>query len=386
MTYLIGQIFVFLLIALILGLIIGWMLRGSAAKQREAFLEEDLRVSQGRLGDTEAEYRRNKSRLDEVESERSEVSKRCVSLERSTVEQADELEQCRAEIVELNNSLNGKEQRVMVLEKESRYWQKQVPLLQNQLNKSESTIRSLQKSMNLSEEEIPELQSLVDAKVQQLDSANEELETTRREFADLRMQVQNSDKKVREADLLLASQKSKTESALQAKSNLEAELERVRNTAAPSQTEAANEQALADKQKRIDELQAALAECQTQQQQAQQELRKELETLRAATVDAQSHDTTSPEPALAAIPEDDGKATEDKVFSARPDRVDDLKRIKGVGPKLEGMLNNMGIYQFDQIAGFTLKDLNWVDDKLTAFKGRAQRDNWVAQASKLAQN
>jgi predicted flap endonuclease-1-like 5' DNA nuclease len=71
------------------------------------------------------------------------------------------------------------------------------------------------------------------------------------------------------------------------------------------------------------------------------------------------------------------------LFDAPPANVDDLKLIKGVGPKLEGMLNGLGIYTFEQIAGFSLSELQWVDENLTSFKGRAFRDDWIAQAKAL---
>ncbi len=64
--------------------------------------------------------------------------------------------------------------------------------------------------------------------------------------------------------------------------------------------------------------------------------------------------------------------------------ADDLKLIKGVGPKLEMMLNNMGFYHFDQIAKWTEAEVAWVDDNLEGFKGRVSRDNWVDQAGSLA--
>jgi predicted flap endonuclease-1-like 5' DNA nuclease len=62
---------------------------------------------------------------------------------------------------------------------------------------------------------------------------------------------------------------------------------------------------------------------------------------------------------------------------------DDLKVIKGVGPKLEGLLNGLGVYQFSQIAAFSATDIAWVDSKLS-FKGRIVRDRWVDQARDLA--
>jgi NADH-quinone oxidoreductase subunit E len=68
----------------------------------------------------------------------------------------------------------------------------------------------------------------------------------------------------------------------------------------------------------------------------------------------------------------------------RGDKGDDLELIWGVGPKLAAMLHDMGVYHFDQIAGWTEMNLAWVDQHLGTFKGRALRDNWIEQAKKLA--
>ncbi|MCC0016359.1 MAG: NADH-quinone oxidoreductase subunit NuoE [Rhodobiaceae bacterium] len=63
--------------------------------------------------------------------------------------------------------------------------------------------------------------------------------------------------------------------------------------------------------------------------------------------------------------------------------ADDLKMIKGVGPKLEGVLNGLGIFHFDQISAWKPEEVSWVDEYLK-FKGRIVRDDWIAQASTLA--
>lgn len=70
--------------------------------------------------------------------------------------------------------------------------------------------------------------------------------------------------------------------------------------------------------------------------------------------------------------------------TARAGGADDLKKIKGIGPKLEQVLNGMGIFHYDQIAGWTAEELAWVDDNIEGFKGRASRDDWIAQARDLA--
>jgi NADH-quinone oxidoreductase subunit E len=72
------------------------------------------------------------------------------------------------------------------------------------------------------------------------------------------------------------------------------------------------------------------------------------------------------------------------MTAARGGQPDDLKLIKGVGPKLEQMLHGMGVFHFDQIAGWTASEVAWVDDNLEGFKGRVSRDGWVDQARTLA--
>jgi len=68
----------------------------------------------------------------------------------------------------------------------------------------------------------------------------------------------------------------------------------------------------------------------------------------------------------------------------REGRADDLKLIKGVGPKLAALLNQLGFYHFDQIAAWSAEEVAWVDQNLEGFKGRVSRDGWVDQAAKLA--
>lgn len=72
------------------------------------------------------------------------------------------------------------------------------------------------------------------------------------------------------------------------------------------------------------------------------------------------------------------------LTQAREGGADDLKQIKGVGPALEALCNDLGIYHFDQIANWGADELAWIDQNLKGFKGRASRDNWIDQAKTLA--
>ena len=69
----------------------------------------------------------------------------------------------------------------------------------------------------------------------------------------------------------------------------------------------------------------------------------------------------------------------------RNGQADDLQRIKGIGPKIEAALHGLGIFHFDQIAGWNKQNIDWVDGQL-AFKGRIRRENWLEQAAALAKD
>lgn len=100
----------------------------------------------------------------------------------------------------------------------------------------------------------------------------------------------------------------------------------------------------------------------------------------AGQADAASPEAASPEAASpeAARPE-----------AARPDMLrpeqpfgepDDLKIISGIGPKLQQALNAQGIYHFWQIAALSEEQLAWLDENMLSFKGRIKREGWIEQA------
>ena len=93
---------------------------------------------------------------------------------------------------------------------------------------------------------------------------------------------------------------------------------------------------------------------------------------------------TALDAALAKSREPVAKAGPELLTAPRGGKADDLKMIKGVGPKLEKLLNDVGVWHFDQIAGWKAKDIAFVDDRMEGFKGRITRDEWVKQAKLLA--
>ena len=62
---------------------------------------------------------------------------------------------------------------------------------------------------------------------------------------------------------------------------------------------------------------------------------------------------------------------------------DDLKKIKGVGPKLEEVLNSIQIYSLEQLSKMTDKEYDLVDSMISSFKGKGKKDDWAGQAKNL---
>ncbi len=64
---------------------------------------------------------------------------------------------------------------------------------------------------------------------------------------------------------------------------------------------------------------------------------------------------------------------------------DNLTLIKGVGPYIEEKLNEIGIYNYDQIRKLKESDIRIITDLIDFFPGRIERDDWVGQADSLKQ-
>ncbi|MBC9245398.1 hypothetical protein H4P12_01420 [Paracoccus sp. 11-3] len=102
-----------------------------------------------------------------------------------------------------------------------------------------------------------------------------------------------------------------------------------------------------------------------------------------AAIEPQSQATTGVRPAAdkAADPKP-AKAGTDKGKTQHPD---DLKQIKGIGPKLEELLHENGVTHFAQIAAWDDAQIEHYAELIGRMGGRIRSDDWVAQARTLAQ-
>ena len=73
-------------------------------------------------------------------------------------------------------------------------------------------------------------------------------------------------------------------------------------------------------------------------------------------------------------------------FDAATQTADDLKTVNGIGPKMEEVLNSIGIYTFLQVSKMTKKEYDLLDSITGSFPGRAERDDWSGQAKNLLNN
>lgn len=90
----------------------------------------------------------------------------------------------------------------------------------------------------------------------------------------------------------------------------------------------------------------------------------------------------APTPVAVASPAGAGTRPE-SLKAARDGKADDLKIIKGIGPKLETLCHKLGFFHFDQVANWKADEVAWVDQNLEGFKGRVTRDRWVPQAKAI---
>jgi predicted flap endonuclease-1-like 5' DNA nuclease len=65
------------------------------------------------------------------------------------------------------------------------------------------------------------------------------------------------------------------------------------------------------------------------------------------------------------------------------DDNDDLQMIKGIGPSIERTLHRLGIVRFHQIAEMSEYDINRVAQQLRGFHSLIYRDDWIGQARDL---
>ncbi len=471
MSFLLWQIFFCLCLAVLIGVVVGWLLRRFRALERESELNNEISLRDQRITSLKAVTQEHESQISELGAD---------------------LELWRSKVPVLEDTVAQRDEQVMSLTMDVESWKRQLPPLEAALKDVESEKRSLAADLggarkhledtkmtlatrdvrvNQLEIELGDGRSQIDAKTlefeaqvaefaaeratqaQLFDSTtidlegrlNErdgevnrlrdelqhnsvrvaELDTEVATLAPFAQQVQDQDasiasfnKDLRERDsnirslersaedreLAMASLQTRAEQASISATRvaeLEEEMRQQRSpvTTQPDvSTELARLRSVGVSNEQQWRTRLRVAESSRQQLQAQNQRDNErIERLEsqlrggvrvprpvfaaavaqapATAAIAEPASTVEPSPVVAADPDV-------RFLQQRPDQVDDLRKISGVGNVLQQMLNSMGIYLFDQVARFTKEDISWVDDRLK-FKGRIERDDWMSQAKEL---
>lgn len=398
-SYTTTELLLWALVATAIGIVIGWFLR-------------QWRLA-GELGDqltavnAEEEGRRT-ALTGEVEEWKTKLAGTSSDLKART----SELELRAADLERLNTQIAERDRTVRNLEAELKTGRKNVMKFEGQIEDRESTIAALRaaakgsasneshrRELDAANGTIGSLRKDAEGYQATISSLRIDLDLAKRDKTDLGGRVDASAEEIAALTTSLSGSRS-TEEGLRARL---AELETA---------------AAADQQQQLAELQSKLRRAAQDRDTATTQLR-ELEALHAECADQaaaptaptaedpdEAPETSTPEstapaaedpqetpepsspepPADGGLPDKDTATAEVARIAARtrgtaPVVEDDLRKIHGVGPKLDGLLKSMDITSFRQVASFTAVDVQYVTAALEAFPGRIERDNWMASAA-----
>jgi predicted flap endonuclease-1-like 5' DNA nuclease len=336
MTYLLMEMLFFLAVAAALGILVGWLFTMRRWQQRLEQLEEGWAAKQQLV---EHQTERLNAQFAKASRERDQASS-------AYHDMAKELADLRLELTRAQRDLAGFESRSESLSGE-------LQERRNQENELQRALDDASREKERQQSEAQRLTGLVEEQEQQLQDRQvleERLDLYQRqlgELDELREKLQSLTEAKREQEARAQSDIAQNEQRLSA---LRDELEEL------GRQNAAQRDALETSARSEQELRVELSR-----------LTKEISTLRTSRAAAGAQ----------------GSQPEAQPVAAAADSEhDDLKRIKGIGPGLEKLLNQHGVSRFSDIAGWQAKDIAWFSSRLN-FKGRIERDDWVGQARLL---
>lgn len=346
MMYLVSQILFYILAAAVLGLFVGWLLTRNAADRRELSLRSDW-----------------ESHMSGVRSLQSEMAAKIRSSEERLSQQDAQIEAMRIRISDTDrvNARKTEEARALA------------SAHQTQSQELERYMEALTKAAEINKRLESELEAAKQAAAAPGSS----------DQVDLMAEVGRLEAVISEKESDLAQLSAFNE-------ELEARLEH-NQPEAPSPAEGEREDVSVLRDivlERDAQIEALTRDLNSHEQQAASaELKLEqFEILKRKFVEIEKKlaDAQKGHPA-----DDDSPASENeshslpRLYAAKPEKVDNLRSISGIGKKLERTLHDLGIYQFTQLAELSAHGEQWLDDQLGSVKGRVSRDQWVEQAREL---
>ncbi len=325
MIYLIVKILAFLLLALVVGFLLGASMY--RARYRQA--------AQAHQSGGEA------SRV-EIEQLTEALSTARLALRGESRDR----EQAQARVAELESAVSSADRRIETAISRAQALEASLDKEREVLTEADAALRELREEHQRTLHQLEEAQAENTRHAAHVDTRQTELEVLTRDRDTWQADAQTALRRVQDLEKELFSARTRAEGADEERRVLKVQLESVeRRTEEMVLRSNAQTQAIAERDARISALEGQLS---------------------------MAADDLGELPAL----------NEAGFFASPPREVDDLKLISGVGPKLERLLNGLGIYQYQQIALMTSGQVAWVNEQLS-FKGRIERDNWIKQAALL---
>ncbi len=444
MGYLISQLWLCLLLAFLLGAFLTWLLwvrpwqkRFDEADQawnaRHQKLKGDYRALEISARETAAELESKSHAASKLEVELSDSKKSLHSaeatfatlsgeheaLKASSAEQDQNIDRLQAEIVSQATDLDIERSNVKSLEDKRNALQAEIDELRATISGLEKDASALQSDIGKLRGAEQQLNEVVTALRKDIAAAGDESENQLQLIASLKDEQIAHERQLADVERSVSSLSAEKQSLFGELETDRSELERLRRALAEAEQELSTLRIrLQERDQAVTEAEAgrsSLAEEHSQFEQTLAELRLQLQQMETEqTAIAQARDAAQSdlgstkstlrqsesavqdleaklarcEAAQTKLRQQLAKATEKPKMAsyglkAPMGRADDLKRIKGIGPKLEGILHGLGIFHFRQIAKFTKADVEWVSQHLAEFKGRIERDDWLRQATSL---
>ncbi|MEM7052646.1 MAG: hypothetical protein AAF604_23485 [Acidobacteriota bacterium] len=346
MGYLITQMLLCLLIAFLLGLLAGWLLKSLFFGRR---LDQMEREWQDRVNRCRADGRKLKARADTLEADLEHERERWVKERKALEQQAeDAMAHGRRDIEGLEAQLAERDEQVTAGAHQLASLEAELSGRGERLSRADDEIKTLQGRLEGAERDLADRTADADKARAEGSEQSDRVATLTASLAALQQKLDAGHGEQDSRFAALEEQwKSRYESARAASAEeLAGRDQRI------AELEAKLERSRGDSASRIAELEVALDECRRDSAGGEEleTLRKEVQLLKSSA----------------------GRAV--------PAEKDDLKKIYGIGPVLERLLNGLGIQSFRQIAAWDDADIAWAAAKLEDFPDRIKRDDWIAGA------
>jgi len=340
--YAIAEIIWWLLIAALIGFLIGWLLRRWFLDRHESETLAELKAEETKKRDT-------------LQAELDEAKNKAAAL-------ATDLDQRTADFERMKTQVEERQSKIAGFESQISGHRSVVTKLEAKVEDREATIAALRADKAKEDNQLPNLRNEIDAANGTIGSLRKDAEGYKSTIEALRADLDGERHK-------------------QAK--LEEEAAAAQARVAELETGVSGD---GDLDARIGALESEL----TQVRQDRDATAEKLASLESEHAECAPRMVTAGEPAAAPVadlPDKDVAVAKVAEIATRtrgdgPKVEDDLKKIHGVGPKLETLLKDMDITSFRQVASFTAEDIQYVTAALDAFPGRIERDDWMSSAAR----